>query len=229
VARDAANVLADPAQEVLSLRRRRCPDRLETGAVAPSEPDIGVCATGAGIHMEVKERPMTKLEVRALPVASCHVNETVDCTKCSDELRVCHSPPVGDVDGLVVGQPQARSGTSVPISLFVAAVHPTSFSTCTGAKPFSPDAMAPRSGVVAVSSRASVSARAAAEPRSPTTSRRGGPARSGCSRQRRASCFTSTPRFAPLRTSRGPAPNSSVCAGQYRFTVRYRPLAEKCW
>jgi hypothetical protein len=47
---------------------------------------------------------------------------------------VCHSPPVGDVDGLVVGQPQARSGTSVPISLFVAAVHPTSFSTCTGAQ-----------------------------------------------------------------------------------------------
>lgn len=118
-----ANMLADPTQQVLALGRGGGPHGLEVSGGTASQLHIGVQATTVWIGVEVQERLVSQVEVRAVAVSSGHVYEPVDGAKCFDELRVGDPAPVVVLRGLALGQRRPRPRTAMAIKLLVTTRH----------------------------------------------------------------------------------------------------------
>jgi hypothetical protein len=116
-------MLANPAQQVLALGGCRCPNGLEVAPRPASEPYIGVQATAVWIDVEVEERLLSQVEVRAVSGATRHVHEPIGGTKSFDELCVCHPAFIADLIGLAFGQRWTRPGTAMPVRPVTATRH----------------------------------------------------------------------------------------------------------
>lgn len=77
------------AEELLSFLRRRRPERFEVGARSAPELHVGVEAASTRVGVEVEERLVAEVEIRAV-ATSCHVEEPVDLAKGLDELAMAH-------------------------------------------------------------------------------------------------------------------------------------------
>jgi hypothetical protein len=102
--RGATNVPAHTTQQFLSLRRCRCPDRLEVCSRPAAEPDIGVEPTSIWIGVKVQERLVTKVKVWAVAVATRHVHEAFDGAQRLEEFHMRHPSLVLNLIRDPVGQ-----------------------------------------------------------------------------------------------------------------------------
>ena len=73
------------------VRRGWRPTRLEVGGLATTELHVGAEPAVVRIDVEVEERRMTEMQVRAVAVTACDVDEPVDDAKRFDQLCVRHS------------------------------------------------------------------------------------------------------------------------------------------
>jgi hypothetical protein len=120
-------MLTNPAQQVLAFGGCRCPNGLEVGGRPASELHIGVQATAVSVGVEVEERLVPQVEVRAVVGATRHVHEPIGGTKSFDELRVCHPTFIADLVGLAFGQRSTRPATAMPVRLVIATRHQMMF------------------------------------------------------------------------------------------------------
>jgi hypothetical protein len=73
--------------------------------------------------MEVEERLVPQMEVRAVVGATGYVDEPIDGAKSIDDLRVCHPAFVFNLASVALRQRWTRPGTAMPIGLIIATRH----------------------------------------------------------------------------------------------------------
>jgi hypothetical protein len=84
-------VLLNSPEKILSLGRRRGPHWHEVAGRPASELHVGVDTAAVRTVVEVEIRLVAKVEVRAVTVASRHVDKTIDGAQRVHQPKVAHS------------------------------------------------------------------------------------------------------------------------------------------
>jgi methyl coenzyme M reductase subunit C-like uncharacterized protein (methanogenesis marker protein 7) len=115
-------MFANPTQQILALGRCRYPHRLEVRARPASKLHVCIHAAAARIGMKMKKGPLSEVKIRAVAVATCHVNQSCDGAKTFDQLRVRH-PAAVDLKGLARGKGRSSARTAEGIKVVIERRH----------------------------------------------------------------------------------------------------------